>query len=80
VLLLVIARRFHDRLLPGDIALLYFIWYPGVRFFLEFLRLDPWTAGGVPLAQWLAGACVLGATALLIWRHNRDAVLALVRR
>ena len=69
--LVYVARRFGPRLLTGDILLLYFIWYPAVRFSLEFLRLDPWTQGGVPMAQWLTGASVLASTAILIWRHRR---------
>ena len=82
--LLYLARRFGARtgdaqaggasiwrLLPGDVTLLYFIWYPAERFALEFLRITPWTAGGIPMAQWISGALVLGAAGLLAWRHLR---------
>ena len=69
--LLYVARRFGPRLRAGDIVLLYFIWYPAERFALEFLRLDPWTQGGIPMAQWLTGASVLLAAAMLVWRHRR---------
>src|SRR5690606_6251399 len=43
-----ISRRFTDRLLPGDLALLYFIWYPLGRFFIEFIRTDSWFFPGTP--------------------------------
>lgn len=38
--LLYIARRFSDRLKAGDVFILFLIFYPVLRFFLEFLRLD----------------------------------------
>ena len=69
--LLFVARRFGHRLRTGDVFLMYFIWYPAVRFLLEFLRLDPWTQGGIPMAQIVSGAAILVAVGLLIWRHQR---------
>ena len=38
--LLTIRRRYADRLKNGDLFILYLIFYPVLRFFLEFLRLD----------------------------------------
>ena len=38
--LLYIARRYADRLKAGDLFILYLIFYPVLRFLLEFLRLD----------------------------------------
>ena len=38
--LLYIARRFGDQLKSGDLIILYLIFYPLLRFALEFLRLD----------------------------------------
>jgi phosphatidylglycerol:prolipoprotein diacylglycerol transferase len=38
--LLYIARRYADRLKNGDLLILYLIFYPALRFVLEFLRLD----------------------------------------
>jgi len=38
--LLYIARRFADRLKTGDLFILYLLFYPVLRFVLEFLRLD----------------------------------------
>ena len=71
--LLWISRRFSHRLRAGDIILGYAIWYPSVRFLLEFLRIEPWAVAGVPTAQWISGACILGAAIALIWRHRRRA-------
>jgi phosphatidylglycerol:prolipoprotein diacylglycerol transferase len=84
VLLLYIARRFGRRetgnggvargrwsLIPGDVLLLYFIWYPLERFGLEFLRIQPWSAIGLPVAQWVSGILALMAISILVWRHMR---------
>ena len=71
--LLFVARRFAHRLRPGDVLLLYLMWYPAVRFSLEFLRTNPWEQGGVPMAQIISVALFLGALATLIWRHRRPA-------
>lgn len=71
--LLWISRRFSHRLRPGDIILGYGIWYPLERFFLEFLRIEPWTVAGVATAQWISGAVILVCGILLIWRHRRRA-------
>lgn len=38
--LLYIARRYADRLKRGDLFILYMIFYPALRFAMEFLRLD----------------------------------------
>lgn len=69
VALLWIGRRFKDWLKPGDIFLFYLIGYPVGRFFLEFLRLDASQIGGVNANQAFMVAVILGAVALLIWRH-----------
>ncbi|MCB0198249.1 MAG: prolipoprotein diacylglyceryl transferase, partial [Anaerolineae bacterium] len=37
-----ISRRFERNLRPGDLLLLYVIWYPTGRFMLEFIRTDSW--------------------------------------
>src|SRR5438445_9061160 len=48
VLLFSISRRFTRHLRNGDLLLLYLIWYPLVRFCLEFLRTDSWFFHGTP--------------------------------
>jgi phosphatidylglycerol:prolipoprotein diacylglycerol transferase len=47
-LLFWVSRHFAPRLKPGDLTLLYFIWYPLGRFWLEFLRTDSWFFAGTP--------------------------------
>lgn len=47
-LILWLSRRFSKRLKQGDILLMYLIWYPGGRFFIEFVRTDSWFFPGTP--------------------------------
>jgi phosphatidylglycerol:prolipoprotein diacylglycerol transferase len=61
------------RLRTGDIVLIYFLWYPTERFFLEFLRNGNWVQAGVPMAQWFGGAMVLAALLVFVWRHRQPA-------
>ena len=73
MVLIWIARRFADRLRPGDLLLVFFIWYGAVRFVVESLKADNWLFFGVPTAQIIATLTVLGATAILVIRHARSA-------
>ncbi|MCC6457340.1 MAG: prolipoprotein diacylglyceryl transferase [Caldilineaceae bacterium] len=68
-----ISRRFEDRLLPGDLLLLYIIWYPTGRFMLEFFRTDSWFFPGTPfnVVHLLAGIAVIVSIVLLVVRHSR---------
>jgi phosphatidylglycerol:prolipoprotein diacylglycerol transferase len=70
-LLMWIGRRFKDRLRKGDIFLLYLVWYPLGRFFVEFLRPDAWMMGPLAAAQVFAliaaGLAILG----IIYLHRR---------
>lgn len=68
--LLWVGYRFRERLRPGDIALLFFIWYGVVRFVLESFREDNWTFFGVPVAQIVSLLVVATAIAVLAWRHR----------
>jgi phosphatidylglycerol:prolipoprotein diacylglycerol transferase len=65
---------FHARksLRPGDLLLLFFIWYGIVRFTLETFRQDNWTFFGVPTAQIVSLLFVIPAFLMLAWRHRRD--------
>ena len=49
--LLWVGRRFRARLRPGDIILLFFVWYGTTRFLLETFRSDNWTFFGIPTAM-----------------------------
>jgi phosphatidylglycerol:prolipoprotein diacylglycerol transferase len=73
---MVLGRKLRRRLRDGDIFLLYVIHYGVGRFFLEGLKLDVWTLGGIPTARWITGAAVLLAVIVMIIRHkqrNREA-------
>jgi phosphatidylglycerol---prolipoprotein diacylglyceryl transferase len=60
----------RDRLRPGDLLLIFFIWYGTVRFFPEPLRQDNWTFNGIPTAMLVSlGFIAVGIIALL-WRHR----------
>src|SRR5437588_4093193 len=73
-----ISRRFEKRLRSGDLFLLYLIWYPTVRFFLEFFRTDSWFFPGTPfnVVHLLSAIAVVSAATLLYLRHRPKAVYA----
>lgn len=68
-----LSRRFQSRLKPGDIALLYLIWYPLGRFFIEFLRTDSWFFPGTSfnVVHMLSAISILMAVVGLYLRHRR---------
>jgi phosphatidylglycerol---prolipoprotein diacylglyceryl transferase len=68
--LLYVARRYAHWLRPGDVLLLYLIWYPATRFMLEFLRAEKWEVGALPAAQLFSLAFIAIAIVLLVWRHR----------
>jgi len=68
--LLWVGSRFRDRLRPGDIAMLFFIWYGLVRFLLETLRSDNWTFFGIPTAMVVSALFIGISGAALVWRHR----------
>ncbi|MGF1523164.1 MAG: prolipoprotein diacylglyceryl transferase [Leptolyngbyaceae cyanobacterium] len=71
-----ISRRFQTSLKDGDIALLYLIWYPLGRFFIEFLRTDSWFFPGTPfnVVHILSAVAVFGAASWLYLRHRNPSV------
>lgn len=72
-----ISRRFEHNLRPGDLLLLYIIWYPTGRFMLEFFRTDSWFFPGTPfnVVHLLAGIAVITSIIILIRRHSRPALV-----
>ncbi len=69
-LLHVIANRFAGRLRDGDLVLIYAIWYPLGRFFLEFLRTDSWFFPGTPFnVVHLLSVVAIGSSAALLARR-----------
>jgi phosphatidylglycerol:prolipoprotein diacylglycerol transferase len=71
IVLMVVGRRFEDRLKDGDIFSLYLIGYGLGRILIESLRPDAWLVGGVPTAQLVSGGLIMLGVALMAWRHLR---------
>lgn len=69
-LLLWISSRFFSRLKPGDVFLVYLIYYPIVRFFMETLRLDSSTVAGLNANQALMVVVMVLAAIALVLRHR----------
>ena len=68
--LLMLARRFGPKMRPGDLFLVWGMWYAAVRFGLETFREGNWTLGGIPTAMLVSTAVFLGAGAVLLLRHR----------
>jgi phosphatidylglycerol---prolipoprotein diacylglyceryl transferase len=68
-----ISRRFKPQLKDGDLTLLYLIWYPLGRFFIEFLRTDSWFFPGTPfnVVHILSAIAVLASAVWLFVRHRK---------
>ena len=73
VTLLWIARRYGARMRPGDLLLIWLIWYAAVRFVLETLRTGNWTIGGIPTAMIVSALVIVGALVVLALRHRPGA-------
>ena len=73
IVLLLLARRARS-LRPGDIVLLFFVWYGTTRFLLEPLRTNNWLVDGIPTASIISALAVTGALLVLAWRHRPGAV------
>jgi phosphatidylglycerol:prolipoprotein diacylglycerol transferase len=75
-LLFWISRRFKHQLRDGDLLLLYLIWYPLGRFFIEFLRTDSWFFPGTPfnVVHILSFGAIVGASVTLYVRHRVNRV------
>jgi len=69
-ILMWINRRFGKKMANGDLVLLYMVWYPLGRFWLEGLRLDSWMILGIATAQWVSGLVMLAAVILLLYRKR----------
>ncbi|MBI3241736.1 MAG: prolipoprotein diacylglyceryl transferase [Chloroflexi bacterium] len=70
--LLWIARRFADRLKPGDMFLSYLVMYPTIRFFMELLRLDSSEFGNLNINQMLSIVVAVASGIALMIRHRRQ--------
>ncbi|HET6845849.1 MAG TPA: prolipoprotein diacylglyceryl transferase [Anaerolineales bacterium] len=70
LLLLWVTRRYRGRLKDGDVFNIYCIFYPMVRFGLDFLRLDASQVLSININQTIMAVVAVGAAAILIWRHR----------
>jgi phosphatidylglycerol:prolipoprotein diacylglycerol transferase len=66
-----LPRRYGDRLLKGDIFLMWGVLYPLGRFFLEMQRPDAWMVGPIAVAQLLAVIATAICLSILIYRHRK---------
>jgi phosphatidylglycerol---prolipoprotein diacylglyceryl transferase len=73
IALLWIARRYGRHMRPGDLLLIFFIWYAAVRLALETLRTGNWTFFGVPTAIVISAVAIVGALVVLAIRHRPGA-------
>jgi prolipoprotein diacylglyceryltransferase len=71
VLLLVwLTRRYQGSLKRGDVFNVYLIFYPAVRFGLDFLRLDASEVLSLNINQTVMAVVCVVAIGVLIWRHR----------
>lgn len=70
VALMVIGRRYRDRLKDGDILSLYLIGYSVGRLFVESLRPDAWLIGSIPTAQIVSVVLIVLGIGLMVWRRR----------
>ncbi len=68
--LLWLSRRYQGWLKPGDVLLVYMIFYPIVRFSLDFMRLDASLVAGINANQTLM-AVVAICSAFALWLRHR---------
>ena len=65
-----IGYHLRKRLRPGDLFLVFLIWYGIVRFSLETLRHANWTFDGFAVAQIVSVMFIVPALLILAWRHR----------
>ena len=65
-----LARRWSSRLVPGDLLLIFFVWYGVTRFALEGFRSGNWTFFGIPTAQIVTLGFILFGVLGLLYRHG----------
>ena len=65
-----LGRRYADRLLKGDVFLLWCILYPLGRSLVEFQRPDAWMIGPLAAAQLLSIIVIVVAVVIIVWRHR----------
>jgi phosphatidylglycerol---prolipoprotein diacylglyceryl transferase len=73
ITLLWIARRWGPRMRPGDLLLIFFMWYSAVRFWLETFREGNWTFFGIPTAMLVSAVVLVVSGVALLYRHRPGA-------
>ena len=68
--LLFVSRRYKDRLKPGDVFMIYLVFYGVGRFLLEFLRLDPSPVAGINVNQTIMLVVAVASAVGLFLRHR----------
>lgn len=70
IALMIIGRRFEDRLKDGDIFALYLIGYGLGRILVESLRPDAWLIGSIPTAQLVSAGLILLGVVMMVWNRR----------
>ena len=73
VTLLWLASRPRPWLRVGDLVGIMFVWIGGVRFFVEFLRINNWRLADIPTAQLFGVAFVLLGIGIMVLRRAQGA-------
>ncbi|RME74241.1 MAG: prolipoprotein diacylglyceryl transferase [Chloroflexi bacterium] len=73
-LLMWLGRKYARRLLDGDMASMYLVWYPVGRLLIENLRPDAWTLSGIPTAQIVSIVLIVLGLALAFYRRRNPAL------
>jgi phosphatidylglycerol:prolipoprotein diacylglycerol transferase len=71
IFLLWLWRRYGDKLLKGDLFMVYLVTYPIGRFLLEFIRLDYVPMFGINFNQAMMAVVAVVSSGVIIIRHRR---------
>jgi phosphatidylglycerol:prolipoprotein diacylglycerol transferase len=74
IALMVVGRRYQERLKDGDILSLYLIGYGLGRLLIEALRPDAWLIGSIPTAQIVSAGLIVLGVGLMVWRRRSEEV------
>ncbi len=73
IILLNLFLRQRNRLVPGDIFLIYLMQYSVIRFLLEFLRLEITVVARLNFSQVIVGVVFAASLVFYIYRHRAGA-------
>ena len=71
IMLLIVGRKYKERLLDGEIFFIYLIYYSVVRFGLEWLRIGNWKVAEFPTACWISIVAIIISISIMIYRRRR---------